>query len=615
MNKKVSHYLFCVVCICLVISCTSEYNNIVTTEDSVISYNLEEDPIHRVIEKFIERNPIQGLSFLAKLLNKKAIDTEEFNKYETLLLAQLKKIMRQYYLGENYKKALLYLDAFNIYRDYKASISTSTEDAAKEELLLDYNLLLKNIIYQVYDNGNYPLVQKYLLALYNTDALILEDEKMRAIVSDMFSQFRFSHVYAVFCDASEIAISYKENWACEDTNKDTAIAKLLDSTFIVDIDKGFTTEGLTHEIGSGFFITKDGYALTNAHVIDSEVNSDYKGKSNMTVKLTQDNYSPRDARVVGYDPLVDIALIKVDDVEVSHVFSIKSSKDVVAGDEITVIGSPIGLINTVTSGIISSKERTGFSEVTDVGSIFQMDASVNPGNSGGPMLNTNSEVIGVVVAKILGVENINFAIPSDTVLSVLPKLFAGGKVSHSWLGLGGYITAQGFEVLYIVPDSGASYANIEIGDSIQSINGVPIDSVSNFQASMIDASIDTLYSIELLRDSKAHTILIGSSKREEEILFSHLSKNTLHHILPVLLGSSIEVIRYGNSPRYRVDKIYENSTGAFIGFSTGDIIEIKHLFYNEEGYISVGIRVIQQSRGFLEDVFSVVFLLSTENFL
>ena len=174
------------------------------------------------------------------------------------------------------------------------------------------------------------------------------------------------------------------------------VSSLISGTVTVFVDKGIKIKrGVGYAdsvLGSGFFISKDGYIITNHHVIEDMVNKKYEGYSRLYIKLADDPDTRIPAKVIGYDSTVDLALIKTE-VEAPYVFSLGSSSQLSVGDKIYAIGSPLGLERTLTSGIISSTDRNLFS----AGTVFQIDAAVNSGNSGGPLVDEFGRVQAVVL--------------------------------------------------------------------------------------------------------------------------------------------------------------------------------------------------------------------------
>lgn len=224
--------------------------------------------------------------------------------------------------------------------------------------------------------------------------------------------------------------------------------------------------------GTGFFISPDGYLVTNHHVIDIE-------ESSYTVYLNDG--SSHDAILVASDPLLDVALLKVDAPEVVFSSLVFGDSDAVqAGQTAIAIGNALGEYrNTVSVGVISGLSRSLFAETGDgdaelLQDILQTDAAINPGNSGGPLLNLAGEVIGVNVAASVGsAENIGFALPANAVQFAVESMKENGRVVRPWLGVRYEMIVEGALVQESSPDapaiisgSPADKAGIQVGDII-----------------------------------------------------------------------------------------------------------------------------------------------------
>jgi putative serine protease PepD len=181
--------------------------------------------------------------------------------------------------------------------------------------------------------------------------------------------------------------------------------------------------------GSGFFIDREGHILTNNHVIED---SD-------RLEVTLFDETTVEAKIVGRDPVTDIALLKIDCNEVGC-SAIKLAEDfrLVVGQKVLAIGNPFGLQRTLTTGIISSLNRTLESEDGILDELIQTDAAINPGNSGGPLLNTRGEVIGIntaIVSRTGESAGVGFAVPVSTISRILPDLLERGRVIRAWVGI------------------------------------------------------------------------------------------------------------------------------------------------------------------------------------
>ncbi len=228
-------------------------------------------------------------------------------------------------------------------------------------------------------------------------------------------------------------------------------------------------------MGSGFFITPDGYLLTNSHVV--------RHIRDPEVTLIDGRTFP--ARIVGEDPYTDLAVLRVERGETFPAARLGDSSRLRLGQLVVAIGNPLGFHFTVSAGIISGLGRAlqgpGGQVIED---IIQTDAALNPGNSGGPLVDSRGEVIGVCVATILGAENIAFAIPSHTAEWVAALLIKEGRIRRAYLGVVVQIRpipwaapTTGLEILEVDPRGPAAQAGLQEGDILIQIGEQPVKSL------------------------------------------------------------------------------------------------------------------------------------------
>lgn len=233
--------------------------------------------------------------------------------------------------------------------------------------------------------------------------------------------------------------------------------------------------------GSGFIVSADGLVMTNAHVVAHA--------SEVTVKLT--DRREFSAKVLGVDTKTDVAVLKIEAKNLP-VVAIGKPADLSVGEWVLAIGSPYGLDNTVTTGVVSAKSRTLPDDYTVP--FIQTDAAINPGNSGGPLFNARGEVIGInsqIYTRSGGYQGLSFAIPIDLALSVAHQIVATGHASHGVLGVSVQEVTQaladafklsnpmGALISTVRPDSAAAKAGLRFGDVIVAIDGHPILSSSD----------------------------------------------------------------------------------------------------------------------------------------
>ena len=276
------------------------------------------------------------------------------------------------------------------------------------------------------------------------------------------------------------------------------VRKMMKGVVTVWVDRGITIEkGLGRAdrmIGSGFFIDKNGFLITNYHVIQSEVDPEYEGFSRVYVKPAGNTSVRIPAKVIGWDPIFDLALLKTEITpEVSFVLG--SSEDLNLGSRIYAIGSPAGLEQTLTSGIVSAKDRRFLS----LGSVLQIDAPVNHGSSGGPIIDEAGRVQAIVFAGLERQEGLNFAIPVELLKLILPQLYGGGAAVHAWMASYGLSVPEaigqrgGAKLVYTLP--GASASCIPAETLITRINDRPVADLEALQAELMRFSAGTIVKI------------------------------------------------------------------------------------------------------------------------
>jgi putative serine protease PepD len=273
---------------------------------------------------------------------------------------------------------------------------------------------------------------------------------------------------------------------------------------------GTTQEGTA--TGSGFVVSSDGYIVTNDHVVD--------GASSVKAKIGDGK--TLDAKVVGTDASTDLALLKVDASNLTPL-TLGDSDNVQVGDPAYAIGNPYGLDRTLTTGVISALQReisspNGYT----INDVLQTDAAINPGNSGGPLFNAAGQVIGVnsqiETSGSSGGEGgnvgIGFAIPSNTVKSVVEQLMKSGKVSHAYLGVQSEDASNGgAQVAQITADSPAAQAGLRQGDVIKSIDGTSVGSASALSSVVDEHKPGDSVQLKLDRNGNEKTITVKLGQR------------------------------------------------------------------------------------------------------
>lgn len=269
-------------------------------------------------------------------------------------------------------------------------------------------------------------------------------------------------------------------------------------------------------VGSGFIVSSDGYILTNAHVVD--------GADSIYVTLTDKREFK--AKLIGADKRTDVAMVKVEAKDLPSV-AIGDSNKLSVGQSVVAIGSPFGLENTVTAGIVSAKGR----DTGDYLPFIQTDVAVNPGNSGGPLLNIYGEVVGInsmIYSQTGGFMGISFAIPIDEVMRVVDQLKKTGKVVRGRIGVAisevskdvadslGLPRAQGALVRSVEPGSPAEKAGVQPGDIIMKFDGRPVDHATDLPRMVGETKPGSTSTLQVLRKGKNQDLRITIAEADSD---------------------------------------------------------------------------------------------------
>lgn len=334
--------------------------------------------------------------------------------------------------------------------------------------------------------------------------------------------------------------------------------------------KEFKRKGL----GSGFVINKEGYIVTNTHVVQ-------KAKDITVILFNKEQYP---AKVVGTDPKTDIALIKVEARGELAVIPLGDSDKLRQGESVIAIGNPFGLSETVTAGIVSAKGRViGAGPYDD---FIQTDASINPGNSGGPLINYYGEVVGINTAIVSSGQGIGFAVPINMVKEVLFQLKEKGKVVRGWLGVSiqevtaelaksfGLKEEKGALVSDVVPGGPAEKSGLKRGDVIIEFNGKTIKEYNELPRMVASISPGEKASLKILRDGKELEIsaIVGELKEEEAAKpVEEVQKQIGISLQPVTPEIAME-LGMKKSEGVIVTDVDANSIASEAGIQRGDVI-------------------------------------------
>jgi serine protease Do len=281
--------------------------------------------------------------------------------------------------------------------------------------------------------------------------------------------------------------------------------------------EGVPPGGQRSSLGSGFIISSDGYVVTNNHVV--------AGGGDIIVRLDRGSEHP--ARIVGTDPPTDLALLKIEASRLA-LLPLGDSDRLQVGEPVMAIGNPFGLDHTVTTGIVSAKERFIGSGPYD--DFIQTDASINPGNSGGPLLDSRGAVVGInsaIFSQSGGSIGIGFAIPINLAKTILPQLRDRGQVIRGYLGVAvrpvtpdvaetaGLPEARGAFVESVVEGSPADRAGVRKGDVIVAVNDQPVSAPPDLTRRIASTAPGTRVELSLLRKGRRVTVPVELGRLPE----------------------------------------------------------------------------------------------------
>jgi S1-C subfamily serine protease len=389
------------------------------------------------------------------------------------------------------------------------------------------------------------------------------------------------------------------------------------------IDRGIRIErgrGIPDRVlGSAFFVDEAGFLITNYHVIASEVDPKYEGFSRMTIRLGDSSSSRIPARVIGWDKALDLALIKAE-IRAEYVFSVVDRVIPQVGDSVLAIGSPGGLEKTVTMGIVSALSR----RFLQIGDVIQIDAAVNHGNSGGPVVDTSGRLVGIAFAGMEQSQGLNFAVPAERLAAALPAMLRGGRAERPWLGLTVAETGNAAEIVYTSPLTPASDQQIPEGSFIRSING---ERISAPQGLLIPALQDVLFQArpgELValetsrgRDGPVDRYVLMTVPRPELPLAEAARLDSRERMAAPLFGLVLApTVGRTFSPSYMVKRVIRGSIADEAGLSEEDPVSIRGFRVEEkDGYVLMEINVKKRRAGYMETTMRLPALLDSPDTL
>lgn len=306
--------------------------------------------------------------------------------------------------------------------------------------------------------------------------------------------------------------------------------------------------------GSGFIISKDGYILTNNHVVNDA--------DKITVTLGDGREFQ--AKLIGTDPKSEVALIKIENGDDLPFLTLGDSDALEVGAWVLAAGNPFGLSQTVTAGIVSAKERNDVG-IAEYGNFIQTDAAINPGNSGGPLLNIDGDVVGIntaIYTRTGGYMGIGFAIPINMAIDIKDQLIAHGKVQRSVLGIFiddvdedlanvfGFEERGGIVISQIIEDSAAEKAGLKEGDIVVEMNGEKVGARGAFRNKVAATPPHTKLKLKIFRDGKYKTVVATTQPLDGESVERAEEDDSLYEEL----GIEVEQLEAQQARRMGLDK-------------------------------------------------------------
>jgi serine protease Do len=328
--------------------------------------------------------------------------------------------------------------------------------------------------------------------------------------------------------------------------------------------------------GSGFFISEDGYVVTNNHVVES-------GDS---FSVLLDDGKELDAKLIGTDPRTDLAVLKVDEADTKFTYvALGDDNNVRVGDWVVAVGNPFGLGGTVTAGIVSARGRDIGASVYD--DFIQIDAAVNKGNSGGPTFNLNGQVIGINTAIFSpsgGSVGIAFAIPATTAKQVVDQLIKSGSVARGWIGVQiqpvnkeiadslGLSEAKGAIVAVPQADGPAAKAGIQAGDVITAINGETVEDSRDLARKVGNIAPNEVAEFSIWRNQKPETVKVTIGGMPDEQKKADGKTAPTQSEAETLEDYGLTVVPSDKNDGVVITNVDPDSDAADRGIRSGDVI-------------------------------------------
>jgi S1-C subfamily serine protease len=623
MNKIKSYGFFCAVFFCAVLffSCTSAEQRL-TPPKSTSEYRLSD------IEKYIEEDPAMAIHLISvyrSIYGPGSRNEENFSPETAAYLDDLQgraveqlRALQILALGEK-----RWDDAASLARSL-SSLGIAVENTGGEP-----DIILAEARSALEEGNN---LNAFLSAVRSHDLEALSLSDILPFLERAVDQ-KQRRTAAFFLNAADEAVkagrlggasaNVPQALRVYAEGKDT-VSDMVKGVATVEIDRGLrATRGRAYPdkvLGSAFFVDSSGLLITNYHVIASEVDPLYEGYSRMYIRMG-DSSSPRiRARAVGWDKAMDLALIRADYTP-EYVFPVVDRVNPKAGDTVYAIGSPGGLEKTITQGIVSALGR----RFLPLGDVIQIDAAVNPGNSGGPVIDRDGRLVGIVFAGVEQYQGLNFAVPAERLAAALPAMIKGGKAGRPWLGL--VIAETGLskaEIVYVAPYTPAWELQLKEGLVIETING---EKVTASQGLLIPALQDRLFPTtpgELLvlglsdmETGAQFSRIIRTAVRPEVPLAEAAAKDSKERMAAPLFGMILApAVGNGFSASFFIKRVVRGSIADTAGLSEQDPVSIRAFHIEKDsGLALMDIFVKKRRMGYMETSMRLPALLDSPDTL
>ena len=561
------------------------------------------------IRNQVSENPVMAIDLIGVFRDTYHVSNDDAENTELLLLEKeaienLKKFMANAKDDERWDDAASYSRSLAVIETAPQGISESDSQAPAEPAAVELDYILAGAKKKLSDGDTLgaflAAVQVHELRPLSAEDAMLFLER----AAEVKQRRAAACFYAAMEQAggvAQVSAEIREYAQGSDT-----VSDMIKGVATVLVDRGIKIErgrGYADKIlGSAFFIDSSGLMITNYHVIASEVDPKYKGYSRMYIRMGDSTSARIPARVIGWDMALDLALIKTE-FNSEYVFSIVDRVIPQVGDTVLAIGSPGGLEKTVTSGIVSALSR----RFLQIGDVIQIDAAVNPGNSGGPVIDLSGRLVGIVFAGAEYFEGLNFAIPAERLAAALPAMIQGGSAERPWLGMVISENVSGAEIIYIAPNTPAALHRVPEGSVIQSLNDRRIQApqsllIPAMQDAIFQSRPGELVAVETLDpDGELKRRIVMTVPRPELPLGDAVKLDSRERLAAPLFGMILSP--YGKSwpATYLVKKIVRGSIADEASISNQDPVSIRGFrVYEKEGFALMEINIKKRSMGYLE---------------